>query len=261
VQQMPICYKIDPVEAGKIAKIFKSGSEGSVNFQFANDTKGGIYLAPAQVTFMASGADAGAAEQMQQMMGGQSMSSMGPMGAMMAQMANSMPVPVVFAFGDLQTGSLNKGLSGNDFVQRTIKNTTRQLAPNVLEQDVVAEMNEVMKSTGQTRKRYSETVLRFTKLNEQQMYVQAANVNYGPDRKFQDKIVMYGNVAKGTVANTNPYAGMMQGMSGAQMMPGAGQMPGAGAIFGGTTGAGGAGQMQQMQQSLDMIKKMFGNSQ
>ncbi len=250
VQQMPICYQIDPVEAGKIAKIFKAGAQGSVNFMFANDVKGGIYLAPAEVMFMASGADAGAADQMKQMMGGQSMGQMGAMGQMMAQMAQSMPVPVVFSFGDIQTGSMNKGLSGNDFVQRTIKNTTRQLAPNVLEQDVVAEMNEIMKSTGQPRKRYSESVLRFTKVNEQQMYVQCANVNFGPDRKFQDKIIMYGYVTRGQVAQTNPYSSIMQGMPG-------GQIPGGASIFGGA--GGGNGQMPQMPGEMgDILKKMFG---
>lgn len=249
VVQDPICYRIDPVEAAKLAKIFKSGSEGQVNFMFANDVKGGIYLAPAQVMFQESGADAGLGQQMSQMMGGQSLAQMGPMGAMMQQMAASMPVPVIFSFGDIQSSSMAKGLSGNDFVQRTLRNTTRQLAPNVLEQDVVAESNEIMKATGQPRKRYSESVLRFTKLNEQQMYVQAAAVTYGPDRKFQDKIIMYGYVTKGQVAQTNPYAGIMGGM------PGGGQIPGAGSIFGG-----GNGQSPQLPGGIDMdaIKKMFG---
>jgi len=255
VVQDPICYKIDPVEATKLAKIFKSGSEGQVNFQFANDVKGGIYLAPAQVMFQESGADAGLGQQMSQMMGGQSLSAMGPMGAMMQQMAANMPVPVIFSFGDIQSSSMAKGLSGNDFVQRTLRNTTRQLAANVLEQDVVAQSNEIMKSTGQPRTRYSESVLRFTKVNAQQMYVQAAAVTYGPDKKFQDKIIMYGYVTKGTQAQTNPYAGIMGGG-----MPGGGQIPGAGSIFGG----GGNGQMPQLPGGMggagmeDMIKKMFG---
>jgi hypothetical protein len=120
----------------------------------------------------------------------------------------------------------------------------------VLEQDVVAENNEIMKATGTPRLRYSETVLRFTKVNEQQMYVQAANVNYGPDRRFQDKIIMYGYVTKGQVAQTNPYASIMQGMP-------AGGMPGGASIFGGT----GGGQTPQMPQGVDMtdmLKKMFG---
>jgi len=256
VVQDPICYKIDPVEASKLAKIFKSGAEGQVNFQFANDVKGGIYLAPAQVMFQESGADAGLGQQMSQMMGGQSLSSMGPMGAMMQQMAANMPVPVIFSFGDIQSSSMAKGLSGNEFVQRTLRNTTRQLAANVLEQDVVAQSNEIMKATGQPRTRYSESVLRFTKINAQQMYVQAAAVTYGPDKKFQDKIIMYGYVTKGQQAQTNPYAGIMGGG-----MPGAGQIPGAGSIFGG----GGNGQMPQLPGGMggaggmeDMLKKMFG---
>ena len=141
------------------------------------------------------------------------------MGQMMAQMAQSMPVPIIFSFGDIQTNSMAKGLSGNEFVQRTLRNTVRQLTPQVIEQQIIAQMNEVMKSTGRPRLRYEESVIRFTKVNAQQMYVQAAQVVYGPDRKFQQKIIMYGYVTKGQVVNTNPYSGMMQ-------MPGMMQIPG-----------------------------------
>ncbi|MBP9091799.1 hypothetical protein KBI23_12310 [bacterium] len=231
VEQDPICYKIDPEEASKVLKIFKSGAKGSTNFMFAQDTRGGIVLAPAKVMFSVPGKDIGADQQMAQMMGGQSFANMGPMGQMMQQMAQSMPVPVIFSFGDIQSSQYAKGLSGNEFVQRTLKNQVRQLAPNVLEQQIVAECNEIMRSTGQPRKRYEESVLRFTKVNSQQMYVQAAQVVFGQDRKFQQKIVMYGYVTKGQVANTNPYSGMMQ-----MMQPGqSGQSPfgGAGNPFGG----------------------------
>ena len=84
------------------------------------------------------------------------------------------------------------------------------------------------------------------------MYVQAAAVTYGPTRGFQDKIIMYGYVTKGAVAQTNPYANMMQGM------PGGGQIPGGGSIFGGT--GNGSPQVPQMPQGMDMdmLKKMFG---
>ncbi len=221
VEQDPICYKIDPEESSKVLKIFKNGAKGSTNFMFAQDVKGGIVLAPAKVMFQVPGGEIGADQQMAQMMGGQSFANMGPMGAMMQQMAKSMPVPVIFSFGDIQSSQYAKGLSGNEFVQRTLKNQVRELAPNVLEQQIVAECNEIMRSTGQPRKRYEESVLRFTKVNSQQMYVQAAQVVFGGDRKFQQKIVMYGYVTKGQVANTNPYSGMMQMMQPGQS--GAGQ--------------------------------------
>ncbi len=221
VEQDPICYKIDPEESSKVLKIFKNGAKGSTNFMFAQDVKGGIVLAPAKVMFQVPGGEIGADQQMAQMMGGQSFANMGPMGAMMQQMAKSMPVPVIFSFGDIQSSQYAKGLSGNEFVQRTLKNQVRELAPNVLEQQIVAECNEIMRSTGQPRKRYEESVLRFTKVNSQQMYVQAAQVVFGGDRRFQQKIVMYGYVTKGQVANTNPYSGMMQMMQPGQS--GAGQ--------------------------------------
>ncbi len=111
----------------------------------------------------------------------------------------------------------------------------------VLEQQIVAECNEIMRSTGQPRKRYEESVLRFTKVNSQQMYVQAAQVVFGQDRKFQQKIVMYGYVTKGQVANTNPYSGMMQMMQPGQsgqsqfpsLQPGQNPFGGGGNPFGG----------------------------
>ncbi|MBA4078929.1 MAG: hypothetical protein C0508_28120, partial [Cyanobacteria bacterium PR.023] len=64
VEQDPICYKIDPDEAGKVLKIFKSGAKGSTNFMFAQDTRGGIVLAPAKVMFSVPGKDVGADQQM-----------------------------------------------------------------------------------------------------------------------------------------------------------------------------------------------------
>lgn len=255
VQQDPICFRIDPVEAGKIQRIFKSGTTGQVNFMFANDTKGGIYLAPAQVMFQVPGKDVDLEQQMSKMMGG-NLAAMGPMGQMMSQMAQNMPVPVVFGFGDIQSNSMNKGLSGNDFVQRTIKNTVRQLGPGVLEQQIVAECNEIMKATGQPRKRYEESILRFTRQREGQMYVQAAQVVYGPDRKFQSKIIMYGYVNKGQVMNTNPYSGMMQGMPG-----GAGQgLPGGLQGLPGIPGLGlpGGGQQLQLPPGFNPFQGLLG---
>jgi hypothetical protein len=257
VEQDPICYKIDPEEASKVLKIFKTGAKGSTNFMFAQDTRGGIVLAPAKVMFSVPGKDIGADQQMAQMMGGQSFANMGPMGQMMQQMAQSMPVPVIFSFGDIQSSQYAKGLSGNEFVQRTLKNQVRQLAPNVLEQQIVAECNEIMRSTGQPRKRYEESVLRFTKVNSQQMYVQAAQVVFGQDRKFQQKIVMYGYVTKGQVANTNPYSGMMQmmqpGQSGQSQFPSLqpGQNPFGGNPFGG-------GNAPQLPPGFNPFQGLFG---
>ncbi|MBP7576441.1 MAG: hypothetical protein KA794_07020 [Candidatus Obscuribacter sp.] len=260
VEQSPICFQIDPEEAGKVQKIFKSGASGAVNFQFANSTTGGIYLAPAQVLFQVAGKDVDLGKQMSAMMGGQSLAAMGPMGQMFSQMAQNMPVPVLFSFGELQTNSLAKGLSGNEFVQRTLKNQVRQLTPQVIEQDIVAEQNEIMKATGQPRKRYEESVLRFTKVNPQQMYVQCAQVVFGPDRKFQQKIIMYGYVTKGQVVNTNPYSGMMQmpgmvpGQSGASPFGGGGANP----FGGGGANPFGQGGMPQLPPGFNPLQGLFG---
>lgn len=253
VEQDPICFKIDPEEASKVLKIFKTGAKGNTNFMFAQDTKGGIVLAPAQVMFSVPGKDVGAEKQMAQMMGG-SFAAMGQMGQMMAQMAQNMPVPVIFSFGDIQSNQFAKGLSGNEFVQRTLRNQVRELAPNVLEQQIVAEDNEIMRATGQPRKRYEESVLRFTKVNSQQMYVQAAQVVYGPDRKFQQKIIMYGYMTKGQVANTNPYSGIMP-----MMQPGSGfplMQPGQGSGF--PLMQPGSGQQLQLPPGFNPLQNLFG---
>lgn len=261
VEQSPICFQIDPEEAGKMQKIFKSGASGAVNFQFANSTTGGIYLAPAQIMFQVPGKDVDLGKQMAAMMGGQSLAAMGPMGQMMSQMAQNMPVPVIFSLGDVQTNSMSKGLSGNDFVQRTIKNQVRQLTPLVIEQDIIAECNEIMKATGQPRKRYEESVLRFTKVNPQQMYVQCAQVVFGPDRKFQNKIIMYGYVTKGQVVNTNPYSGMMQmpgmvpGQSGGNPFGGGG---GANPFGGGGANPFGQGGIPQLPPGFNPLQGLFG---
>lgn len=260
VEQSPICFQIDPEEAGKVQKIFKSGASGSVNFMFANSTTGGIYLAPAQIMFQVPGKDVDLGKQMSSMMGGQSLAAMGPMGQMMSQMVQNMPVPVIFSLGDTQTSSMAKGLSGNDFVQRTLKNQVRQLTPTVIEQDIIAECNEIMKSTGQPRKRYEESVLRFTKVNPQQMYVQCAQVVFGPDRKFQQKIIMYGYVTKGQVVNTNPYSGMMQmpgmvpGQSGASPFGGGGANP----FGGGGANPFGQGGIPQLPPGFNPLQGLFG---
>lgn len=253
IQQDPICYKIDPVESDKMQRIFKKDNKGAVNFVFADDARGGIYLTPAKILFQLPGSEANINDQMKELLGGQSLSAMGPMGQYMSQMAQSMPVYFSFYFGDMQTSATAKGLSGNEMTQRTLKNTVRQLSGNVLEQQIVAQCNETMKATGQPRVRYEESVLRFTKVNAQQMYVQAAQVVYGADKKFQRKMIMYGYVTKGVQANTSPYSGMMG-------MPGAGQIQ---QMFPGSTvqqsgSPTGMPDMQKLMQQMQQMQQMQG---
>jgi len=249
VVQDPSCYKVDPLEATKLMRIFHRGAQGNVNFNFSTDARGGNSLAPAQALFMAAPDPAAQSAQMQQMLGGQSLSAMGPMGAMMQQMSANTPTPIVFYFGDGGSDAMSKGLSGNTFMQHVVSNSLRSLAPNVLEQQIVTRMDETIAATGRPRISYTESVLRFTKLDEQRLYVQAAQVTYWQNHAFKDKVIFYGNVNKGVLAQTNPYAAMMQGV------PMGGQIPGAGSIFGG----GGGGQMPQLPGGMeDVFKKMFG---
>ena len=259
IEQAPICWKIDPEEASKIQRIMKSGSTGAVNFMFANDAKGGITLAPAKILFQVPGRDVDMGKQMAQMMGG-NMAAMGPMGQMMEQMAQNMPVPIMFYFGEFRAGTdtNERALSGNAVQQYVIRNTVRQLSQGVIEQQLITQTNEIMRATGQPRKRYTESVLRFTRTSAGQMYVQAAQVTYGGDKKFQEKIVMYGNVAQGRPVNTNPYSGMMQMMpqgSTIQMGPGQNPFGQGGFPFGGGAGN---GQMPQLPPGFNPFQGLFG---
>ena len=245
-QQMPSAYQLDPVKATKTDKIFARGNKGLVNFVFAN-TAQGMTLEPARMLFHIQGKDTDTQAQLQQMMGG-SMASMGPMAQMMESMAANMQVPVSLYLGNYQTSGFERGLSGGSARQTMIKNVLRQLAPNVLEQQVVSQGTEEVKSTGRSHNFYQETVIRFTRTNPQQMYAQVVVVTYGPDRKFLDKVILYGYVTKGQVVNTDPMASMggMGGLGGMMPMLAPGQGAGGGSM-----------QLPQLPPGFD-IKKLLG---
>lgn len=229
-QQMPSAYQLDPVKAAKTDKIFARGNKGLVNFVFANSAQG-MTLEPARMLFHIQGKDTDTQAQLQQMLGG-NMAAMGPMAQMMESMAANMQVPVNLYLGNYQTSGFERGLSGGSATQRMIKNVLRQLAPNVLEQQVISQGTEEVKSTGRSHNFYQETVIRFTRTNPQQMYAQVVVVTYGPDRKFLDKVILYGYVTKGQVVNTDPMAGLggMGGLGGMMPMLAPGQGAGGGSM-------------------------------
>lgn len=229
-QQMPSAYQLDPVKAAKTDKIFARGNKGLVNFVFANSAQG-MTLEPARMLFHIQGKDTDTQAQLQQMLGG-NMAAMGPMAQMMESMAANMQIPVSLYLGNYQTSGFERGLSGGSATQRMIKNVLRQLAPNVLEQQVISQGTEEVKSTGRSHNYYQETVIRFTRTNPQQMYAQVVVVTYGPDRKFLDKVILYGYVTKGQVVNTDPMAGLggMGGLGGMMPMLAPGQGAGGGSM-------------------------------
>jgi len=128
---------------------------------------------------------------------------------MVSQMMANMKVPVMLHFGSVSTrGSMEVGVSGNQIDQRVVKNEIRQLAANVLEEQIVTS-NRSIQSSGHSEDGYTESVLRFTRQSPTQLYVLAASVDYSASGKFLRKLIMYGNVYRGQVMDTNPYPAAM----------------------------------------------------
>ncbi|MBI2812390.1 MAG: hypothetical protein HYX67_16415 [Candidatus Melainabacteria bacterium] len=250
VQVDPNYYRLDPEEARRTVQAMKPGNIGQVNFNF-DRSRGAIALEPARCLFMVPAGDTQVPDEMKKMLGGGAGNT--AFGGMMSQMVSGMNVPIVLEFGDVQTGAGETSVSGNQMRQRVLKNETRQLAANVLEQQIVTEETTWDKRTHIPRTGYGESVVRFTRQSPTVLYVQCATVSYDANKRFLEKMVLYGSIGKGVVMNTDP----MQAMQGAGGMGGLGGLGGLQGMFG---GGGGAGQTPTMPAGgLDgMLKNLFG---
>lgn len=211
-----IRWEFDAAEATKEQQLMRPGTMGDVSFYFTQDRARRVSLQPTQVIFTASMGQSQVGQQMMNnMIGGGQNQTNNPFGGMlnsstMAAMIQSMPYQFAMHLGDLTQG---RGLTGNQLNSRLLKNDIRQLAPNVLEQCVVTWDNDYNPTTRKMRNGYSESVLRFTKLNASQLYVQAATVNYRQDGKFETKYLLYGTVNR-AYAQRQPSGFPMPGQSG-----------------------------------------------
>jgi hypothetical protein len=253
VQVDPNYYRVDPEEARRTVQAMKPGNIGQVNFLF-DRSRGAITLEPARCLFMVPIGDTDQGDQLKQMMGGGAGNA--ALGGMMRQMVTGMNVPLVLEFGDVQTSGAETGLSGNQLRQRVLKNETRELASNVIEQQIVTEWD---KRTHVPHTGYGESVIRFTKQSPTVLYVQCATVSYDSSKRFLSKLVLYGSVGKGVVMNTDPMQAAMQGSGMPAGMGGMGGLGGLQGLFGGG-GAGAAGGQPTMPAGgLDgMLKNLFG---
>ena len=217
----PGYFQVDRATAEKEARMMRPGMRGSfgITFYQGNDNK--IQAQPSQVTFQTTDTLAGS--------GGLNVpGGMGANNPMIASMGN-MQVPVFLSlhFG-APMQSYEHGVTGNQLSKELMKNTLRELSRGVLEQQVVTKDAE-RSADGRTHTGYSESVLRFTRLNSSQMYVQAAYVGYNAQGRFQMKYLLYGTLNRSNgyspptqPANPfgnmmgNPFGGMMPGGSGAQ---------------------------------------------
>lgn len=249
MQVDPVYYQIDPEEARRTTQALRLGTTGNVNFKF--DQRGpNVALEPAQVMFMVPGRDTMVGEQVQQIMGGQA----GGFGQMFSQIANNMEVPIMLNFGDVDTSAssgMETSLAGNQMRANVLRNDIRQLAPGVLEQQIVTKETTWDKRTHRQRTGYGESVIRFTSRNSSQMYVQAATISYSGSRQFLTKVMLDGWIQRGQVMQTNP----MNAMGG---MGGMGNLGDLQKMLGNPGGAQG-GQVPQIPGfDPNMLKNLFG---
>ena len=239
----PLYYQLDPDEYKQTAELMRPGLQGKVNLVFQN-TGGGVTLEPAKIFFSAPMTESRMASQMSQLGGGGmgvpgmgSMANNPGMAQMMKSMMMSVPYIWYMSLGTVQ----GTGLSGNSVQTNVMKNDVRQLNPTVIEQQIVSQEHDTNPKTGRSRTSFSESVVRFTRYNASQQYVQAVAVDYSADKKFLRKMVFEGYVTKGAVQQMPDPMGGLAGLGG---------LGGAGAAG----GAGGAGGFP----GLGDLQKMFG---
>lgn len=226
-------WDFDADEANQTAQILKRGNQGTTTFSFYQSGKN-ILVQPARVTFPPR-QNSYTQQQLQGQMG--SLGGMFANNPMAQQMLNSLSMGIpVLVLGDLS----GVGVTGNALRSTVVKNDIKQLKPGVLEENLVVNENERNARTGQVRNSFSETILRFTKINPTQLYVQAASIKYRNDGHFLEKVIMYGTVNRG-VTTPDPAANPLGGMPGF----GAGSIPGLP-----SSGGGGFGDLNQMLKQL-----------
>lgn len=240
MQQSPICWQTDPDEAKWTQAAIRNGLVGGVNFAFGRALNNKVGLEPARILFAVPIKDTNQQEQLNQLLSGGALGgqAMAPgqsqfMRQFMGSMVSSMTVPMTLNLGNFQTGGMVQGVSGNQLEESVVRNVIRDLAPGVLEQQIVTSEAERIAKTGQLRYGYGESVIRFTKQTSDQLYVQVATVSYTQNRQFRRKIILYGTVRRGQVVNTNPdpMAGLgnmfnMQPGAGGGQIPQIPQLPG-----------------------------------
>lgn len=224
----PASYTFDREETLLTQKIETPGAMAGTTFNFVQQGNV-ISVEPAQLYF-APRRDTANAKAMQQQLGPLAGMLGGGNSQMLSMMTESIPVMVLGSATGL------RGLTGNALESRVIKNDIRQLKPGVLEQNIVVQESEQHRSTGSVQRSLSETVMRFTKLNAGQLYVQAASIKYRNDGHFLNKVLFYGTVNRG--------------QSGAPPGMGAGGLPGMPGMSPSGGGMGGLGDIQNMLKQL-----------
>lgn len=200
----PAYWQWDPANAKVTAEVLKRGAAGTTTFNFTQSGNA-IFVQPPKIFFPP-----------RQSQNTQQIDPNNPMASLQALMLSA-TIPAV-VLGDYE----GQGIPGSQLRQHVVKNTIKQLKPGMLEQDVICQMQE-RQQDGAIKNGYFETIYRFTKLNQNQLYVQAATVNYRNDGRFMDKTIYYGTLNRGQVMpdpSANPFAGMPNMPQGMGSFPG-----------------------------------------
>jgi hypothetical protein len=224
----PAAYQFDQEATIEEQKIEAPGTQGSTSFNFFRQNNI-IALQPATIMLPPRN-DSPVSRQMQAQLRNSPMGQMlgGNGGAMLSMLTTTQPMMVL---GDLSGAT---GVTGNALQNVVVKNDIRQLKQGVLEENLIVQESERHHETGQVKRTYSETVLRFTRLNPRQLYVQAASIKYRHDGHFLSKVIMFGTMTRGVSGGAYPMGGF----------PG-GAFPGVN-----PSGAGGFGQLNDMLKQL-----------
>lgn len=211
----PLYLKIDPAEAVSMAKIMKRDRSGVANFIFREDRAHKMALDPTSVLLSVPMKDTNTYSQM---MKGGGPNNLGVFASQFEQIMGNMETPCVAVHFDnyRADGVTETGVSGNKSAGQVVKNVLRQLAPQVVEQQIVSKFTSIIKGTNKKSTGYSESVIRFKKLSQGQLYVLAASVNYSDKGEYLNKFIMYGTIDRGRIMETNPMASM------SKMVPGLG---------------------------------------
>ncbi len=256
----PSYFQFDRAAAEKEARLMKPGLRGRCTVTFFQDSSNKIQAEPTQVLF--SGTDS-YADQLKVMGGAGALNSMlGGSGSLANNpMLANMQVPVTYSLHlGAPVQAYERGVTGNQLSKELMKNTLKELARGVLEQEVVTKDEDRQTDTGRVQTGYSESVLRFTRISQSQLYLQAAYVYYRNDGKFQAKYMLYGTLNR---SYSQPAAHPYGTPYGAQVSPYGGTSPYAGQPnpFGGMMpgmGGGNGNLQQQMQQMQKLIQQMGG---
>ena len=195
-----------------------------------------------------------------------------------SQLSNSRVPEFALPLGNMTSG---RGVTGNQLGAELMKNTLKELAKGVLEQQVVTRDSDRNQS-GQVKTTFTESDLRFTRVSSSRLSCQAAAVTYDSHGNYLNKIILAGMLDKGApVENANPmnvnlFGGFDMnslsspssgnsnsfGNSNPPGNPGSfGDPASLGNMFGGNgsgsgQGAPGANLIEQMQQVQKMLKDM-----